>query len=78
MAFLTLHEMLPLAFDYAGQKKAVKAVFLGMAFMSARYYPHCFIFYSIYLSYTYFSMILLMLMINVTYGTRKLCLASLC
>nr|GMD67409.1 zinc transporter ZTP29 [Ipomoea batatas] len=35
MAFLTLHEMLPLAFDYAGQKNAVKAVFLGMAFMSA-------------------------------------------
>ncbi|KAL5208673.1 hypothetical protein ABZP36_033108 [Zizania latifolia] len=37
MAFLTLHEMLPLAFDYAGQKQAVKAVFVGMAFMSARY-----------------------------------------
>lgn len=37
MAFLTLHEMLPLAFDYAGQKQAVKAVFFGMAFMSARY-----------------------------------------
>lgn len=37
MAFLTLHEMLPLAFDYAGQKQAVKAVFLGMAFMSARW-----------------------------------------
>lgn len=36
MAFLTLHEMLPLAFDYAGQKRAVKAVFFGMAFMSAR------------------------------------------
>lgn len=36
MAFLTLHEMLPLAFDYAGQKQAVKAVFLGMALMSAR------------------------------------------
>lgn len=36
MAFLTLHEMLPLAFDYAGQKHAVKAVFFGMAFMSAR------------------------------------------
>jgi ZIP family zinc transporter len=36
MAFLTLHEMLPLAFDYAGQKQAVKAVFIGMAFMSAR------------------------------------------
>ncbi|GAB4835188.1 Zinc transporter ztp29 [Ancistrocladus abbreviatus] len=38
MAFLTLHEMLPLAFDYAGQKPAVKAVFLGMAFMSASLY----------------------------------------
>ena len=37
MAFLTLHEMLPLAFDYAGQKQAVKAVFFGMAFMSARF-----------------------------------------
>jgi hypothetical protein len=37
MAFLTLHEMLPLAFDYAGQKQAVKAVFVGMACMSARY-----------------------------------------
>ncbi|KAJ6713346.1 ZIP METAL ION TRANSPORTER FAMILY PROTEIN [Salix purpurea] len=36
MAFLTLHQMLPLAFDYAGQKQAVKAVFFGMAFMSAR------------------------------------------
>lgn len=38
MAFLTLHEMLPLAFDYAGQKRAVKAVFFGMAFMSASLY----------------------------------------
>lgn len=37
MAFLTLHEMLPLAFEYAGQKQSVKAVFCGMAFMSARY-----------------------------------------
>ncbi|KAL5670442.1 hypothetical protein ACJX0J_022663, partial [Zea mays] len=35
MAFLTLHEMLPLAFDYCGQKQAVKAVFVGMACMSA-------------------------------------------
>ncbi|KAL6604528.1 hypothetical protein ACP70R_042955 [Stipagrostis hirtigluma subsp. patula] len=39
MAFLTLHEMLPLAFDYAGQKQAVKAVFVGMACMSARLVP---------------------------------------
>jgi len=38
MAFLTLHEMLPLAFDYCGQKRAVKAVFLGMACMSASLY----------------------------------------
>ncbi|KAL6630016.1 hypothetical protein ACP70R_029781 [Stipagrostis hirtigluma subsp. patula] len=39
MAFLTLHEMLPLAFDYAGQKQAVKAVFVGMACMSASLVP---------------------------------------
>ncbi|KZV25546.1 integral membrane protein [Dorcoceras hygrometricum] len=38
MASLTLHEMLPLAFDHAGQKKTVKAVFVGMAFMSASLY----------------------------------------
>ncbi|XP_022731258.1 zinc transporter ZTP29-like isoform X2 [Durio zibethinus] len=38
MAFLTLHEMLPLAFDYVGHKQAVKAVFFGMAFMSASLY----------------------------------------
>ncbi|KAK4286571.1 hypothetical protein QN277_003108 [Acacia crassicarpa] len=38
MAFLTLHEMLPLAFDYAGPKQSVKAVFCGMAFMSASLY----------------------------------------
>ncbi|KAE8720840.1 Zinc transporter ZTP29 [Hibiscus syriacus] len=38
MAFLILHKMLPLAFDYAGQKQAVKAVFFGMAFMSASLY----------------------------------------
>lgn len=36
MAFLTLHEMLPLAFEYAGHRKAVAAVFFGMAVMSAR------------------------------------------
>lgn len=34
MAFLTLHEMLPLAFEYAGHRKAVAAVFVGMAVMS--------------------------------------------
>lgn len=39
MAFLVLHEMLPLAFDYAGHKPAVVAVFLGMALMSLRYAP---------------------------------------
>ncbi|XP_058735075.1 zinc transporter ZTP29-like [Vicia villosa] len=38
MAFITLHEMLPLAFEYAGQKQSVKAVFCGMAFMSASLY----------------------------------------
>ncbi|XP_061355118.1 zinc transporter ZTP29-like [Gastrolobium bilobum] len=38
MAFLTLHEMLPLAFEYAGQKQSVRAVFCGMAFMSASLY----------------------------------------
>eukprot|EP00252_Welwitschia_mirabilis_P002893 TRINITY_DN12903_c0_g1_i1.p1 TRINITY_DN12903_c0_g1~~TRINITY_DN12903_c0_g1_i1.p1 ORF type:complete len:278 (+),score=53.52 TRINITY_DN12903_c0_g1_i1:488-1321(+) len=38
MAFLTLHEMLPLAFDYAGQKHAIKSVFLGMAAMSSSLY----------------------------------------
>ncbi|PVH36108.1 hypothetical protein PAHAL_6G000100 [Panicum hallii] len=38
MAFLTLYEMLPLAFEYAGPKDAVKAVFVGMAFMSMSLY----------------------------------------
>ncbi|XP_057483313.1 zinc transporter ZTP29-like [Actinidia eriantha] len=38
MVFLTLHEMLPLAFDYAGQKQAIKAVFFGMALMSTSLY----------------------------------------
>ncbi|THU72510.1 hypothetical protein C4D60_Mb04t12900 [Musa balbisiana] len=38
MAFLTLHEMLPLAFEYAGHKQAVQAVFVGMALMSASLY----------------------------------------
>jgi hypothetical protein len=36
MAFITLHEMLPLAFEYAGHRKAVAAVFVGMAAMSTR------------------------------------------
>ncbi|CAM8963561.1 unnamed protein product [Rhodiola kirilowii] len=38
MAFLTLHQMLPLAFQYAGPKPVVKAVFCGMAFMSTCLY----------------------------------------
>ncbi|XP_066385968.1 zinc transporter ZTP29-like isoform X1 [Miscanthus floridulus] len=38
MAFLTLYEMLPQAFEYAGRKDAVKAVFVGMAFMSMSLY----------------------------------------
>ncbi|KAK6937108.1 Zinc/iron permease [Dillenia turbinata] len=38
VAFLKLHEMLPLVFDYAGVEQAVKAVFFGMAFMSASYF----------------------------------------
>ncbi|OEL19690.1 Zinc transporter ZTP29, partial [Dichanthelium oligosanthes] len=38
MAFLTFYEMLPLAFEYAGRKDAVKAVFVGMAFMSMSLY----------------------------------------
>ncbi|XP_042474601.1 zinc transporter ZTP29-like [Zingiber officinale] len=38
MAFLTLHEMLPTAFDNAGHKQAIQALFLGMAFMSGSLY----------------------------------------
>lgn len=34
MAFLTFHEMLPLAFEYAGHRKAITAMFIGMAVMS--------------------------------------------
>ncbi|CAM6103559.1 unnamed protein product [Calypogeia fissa] len=34
MAFITLHEMLPLALEYAGHRRAVAAVFVGMAIMS--------------------------------------------
>lgn len=34
MAFLTLHEMLPLAFKYTGHKVAVASCFAGMAAMS--------------------------------------------
>eukprot|EP00271_Cylindrocystis_brebissonii_P018901 TRINITY_DN5510_c0_g3_i1.p1 TRINITY_DN5510_c0_g3~~TRINITY_DN5510_c0_g3_i1.p1 ORF type:complete len:292 (+),score=80.58 TRINITY_DN5510_c0_g3_i1:319-1194(+) len=35
MAFLTLNEMLPLAFEYAGHRMAIASLFLGMAVMSA-------------------------------------------
>ncbi|KAJ3678373.1 hypothetical protein LUZ60_002176 [Juncus effusus] len=38
MAVLTFHELLPLAFDYAGHGHATRAVFTGMAFMSASLY----------------------------------------
>lgn len=34
MAFLTLHEMIPLALEYAGHRQAVASVFIGMALMS--------------------------------------------
>jgi hypothetical protein len=37
MAVLTFHELLPIAFDYAGHGHATRAVFIGMAFMSARF-----------------------------------------
>lgn len=37
MAFLTLHEMLPLALEYAGHRKAIFAVFVGMALMALRW-----------------------------------------
>jgi zinc transporter, ZIP family len=35
MAFLSLHELLPLAIEHAGQSAAVGALFVGMAIMSA-------------------------------------------
>ena len=35
MAFLCLHEMLPLALEYSGRRLAIAAVFVGMAVMSA-------------------------------------------
>lgn len=35
MAFLTLHEMVPLALEYGGRRVAVGSVFVGMAVMSA-------------------------------------------
>ena len=38
MAFLVLHEMLPLALEYTTKKEAVPAVLVGMAVMSANLY----------------------------------------
>lgn len=38
MAFLTLHEMVPLALEYAGRRQAVASVFVGMALMSVSLY----------------------------------------
>jgi len=38
MAFLTLHEMVPLALEYAGRRQAVASVFIGMALMSVSLY----------------------------------------
>ncbi|XP_024399667.1 zinc transporter ZTP29 isoform X2 [Physcomitrium patens] len=38
MAFLTLHEMVPLALEYAGRRQAIASVFIGMALMSVSLY----------------------------------------
>ncbi|KAH9542690.1 hypothetical protein CY35_13G020900 [Sphagnum magellanicum] len=38
MAFLTLHEMIPLAFEYAGHRQAVASIFVGMVLMSISLY----------------------------------------
>ena len=38
MAFLAMHELLPLAIEHAGRKPAVLALFAGMAVMSANLY----------------------------------------
>lgn len=38
MAFLTLHEMIPLALEYAGHRHAIASVFIGMALMSVSLY----------------------------------------
>ncbi len=35
MAFLSLHELLPLSIEHAGHKAAVTSLFIGMAIMSA-------------------------------------------
>lgn len=35
MAFLALHELLPLSIEHAGRTAAVAALFAGMALMSA-------------------------------------------
>lgn len=34
MAFLSLHELLPLAMEHAGRQAAVMSLFFGMAIMS--------------------------------------------
>ncbi|EFJ42807.1 hypothetical protein VOLCADRAFT_66570 [Volvox carteri f. nagariensis] len=38
MAFLSISELLPLAFEHAGRQRAVISLFLGMAIMSANLY----------------------------------------
>ncbi|CAD7698832.1 unnamed protein product [Ostreobium quekettii] len=38
MAFLSFHELMPLAFQHAGRRPATAAVFLGMAVMSGNLY----------------------------------------
>lgn len=38
MAFLSISELLPLAFEHAGRQRAVAALFVGMAVMSANLY----------------------------------------
>ncbi len=35
MAFLSLHELLPLSIEHAGQQRAVLSLFVGMAIMVA-------------------------------------------
>ena len=38
MAFLTVHELMPLAIEHAGRKDATTVIFLGMAVMSLSLY----------------------------------------
>lgn len=44
MAFIALHELLPLALEHAGKSRAVGSAFAGMALMS----------FNLYLVHTYF------------------------